>query len=79
MPDPDLYMNGNNPSYDQVNSPMFGSKIFYSIGGHSAIITSAQSNRLANTDAKSKWGSGPLMAHKGDYCPYSTRGVSYWD
>lgn len=79
MPNPYLYMNGNDPSYDQVSSPMFGSRVFYSIGGHSALITSAQSNSLSNTDTKSKWGQGPLMAHKGNYCPYSTVGVSYWD
>lgn len=76
MDDPCKYMSDG--SYSQVSSPLLASRMYYSVGNHSALIYDANSNVLSNATVKSKWGMGPVMIHQASYGPYSSSGLSVW-
>jgi len=56
-----------------------GNKMFYRYGDHSAIMISYESHlRYSGVLCKSKWGPGPLMEHKANYCPYNYGYIDFY-
>ena len=69
-PNDDIYMNDG--SYRQISGPLQkGVRFSYRSGiDHSAVGDDS-------TYLTSKWGQGPVMRHKPDYCPYVRRSYNY--
>lgn len=56
-----------------------GNKMFYRYGDHSAIMISYESHlRYSGVLCRSKWGPGPLMEHKANYCPYNYGYIDFY-
>ncbi len=60
------YFNGTNSTYKKVNGTGKYRKIYYNGAQHSAIVDPDYTNWVI-----SKWGSGPLVRHLPDDCPFN--------
>ncbi len=75
MNDPSPYMSDG--SYTEITTPVASGKIYYE-GEHSGIIDPSYTPPTPLVPiVVSKWGNGPLMQHRENYCPYSGS-ISYW-
>lgn len=60
-------------SYSPINCTEAGLKVSYEPGdNHSAVTTEVNGTFI------SKWGKGPLMKHRKDYCPYISNTLNYY-
>lgn len=75
MNDPSAYMRDG--SYSSVSTIATATHVYYPRGDHSALVYDASGSSLDYARLISKWGRGPLMIHKINYCPY-TGGYSFW-
>ena len=62
-------------TFKRVSNPMKYSKIYYNGGGHSAITDTNDPTQYVI----SKWGSGPLVRHLPNDCPYEGYTLEYYE
>jgi len=85
MNNPSAYMSDDSYSeFTSLISATVGTKVFYDTPNltysHSAVVKT-NAGPISSTDylqLKSKWGQGPLMAHRADYCPYDEDYITLW-